>query len=251
MSEDFLPTDEQAKIIGHNEGPALVFAVAGSGKTTTIVHRIARLCSEGKFAPSSILATCFNSSAAGNLRKDLAKLNVPAEFEVKEIERGKAVRVHTLNGLGSSILRHAAQLGLTSKYKLAEDIRNDIIHPAIQSAKRDPILSRCLQSMDTDDFLEYVSLCKANIQYPDLVSANLPEMAGKIATQATAPSDVRAKWYLDFYRYFEEERTKLELLTFDDQLLCAWDSLVRFPILLRDIRARHQCVIVDEFQDIN
>jgi DNA helicase-2/ATP-dependent DNA helicase PcrA len=64
-------TDEQQQVVNHNHGPALVFAVAGAGKTTAMVHRIARLSRERIFAPQRILATSFSRAAVQDIHKAL------------------------------------------------------------------------------------------------------------------------------------------------------------------------------------
>ncbi|MCB0162060.1 MAG: UvrD-helicase domain-containing protein, partial [Caldilineaceae bacterium] len=56
-------TPQQQAIVNHDTGPALVYAVAGAGKTTAMVHRIARLVGDRIFAPERILATSFNRDA--------------------------------------------------------------------------------------------------------------------------------------------------------------------------------------------
>ena len=60
-------TDQQQIVVNHNDGPALVFAVAGAGKTTAMVHRIERLVREKIFAPEQILATSFGRANVTDL----------------------------------------------------------------------------------------------------------------------------------------------------------------------------------------
>ena len=64
-------TEQQQAIVNHDHGPALVFAVAGAGKTTTMVHRIERLVREKVFSAGQILATSFNRAAASEIRTKL------------------------------------------------------------------------------------------------------------------------------------------------------------------------------------
>jgi hypothetical protein len=64
-------TEEQQQIVAHDHGPALVFAVAGAGKTTAMVHRIERLVRERVFAPKTILATSFSRAAVKDIQKAL------------------------------------------------------------------------------------------------------------------------------------------------------------------------------------
>ncbi|WP_240328416.1 UvrD-helicase domain-containing protein [Salinibacter ruber] len=70
-------TDEQTRIVQHGRGPALVFAVAGAGKTTSLVHRIARLVTQGGVAPGDILASSFSRATAQDLEAGLTELGLP------------------------------------------------------------------------------------------------------------------------------------------------------------------------------
>jgi DNA helicase II / ATP-dependent DNA helicase PcrA len=89
-------TSEQKAVVAHNHGPAVVIAVAGAGKTTTMTHRIHRLVSEGIFAPQRILACVFGKENQQDLEKALKKW---------PITRG--VHTQTVHSLGFSIIREA------------------------------------------------------------------------------------------------------------------------------------------------
>ncbi|MEZ4556235.1 MAG: UvrD-helicase domain-containing protein [Caldilineaceae bacterium] len=92
-------TPQQQAIVNHDTGPALVYAVAGAGKTTAMVHRIARLVGDRVFAPERILATSFNRDANAQIQAALAQ------------QRGcDPVQVRTLHALGYSIVRMAQAL---------------------------------------------------------------------------------------------------------------------------------------------
>jgi DNA helicase-2/ATP-dependent DNA helicase PcrA len=91
-------TDQQEAIANHTAGPALVFAVAGSGKTTCLVHRIKRLIDRRVVPPERILATSFNNSAVRDIVAQLAALGVSPK-----------VNCRTLHALGYSIIRSAVQ----------------------------------------------------------------------------------------------------------------------------------------------
>lgn len=64
-------TEEQQAIVDHDFGPALVFAVAGAGKTTAMVHRVERLVRQRAFTARTILATSFSRAAVADIRKAL------------------------------------------------------------------------------------------------------------------------------------------------------------------------------------
>ena len=90
-------TDQQQLVVNHDHGPALVFAVAGAGKTTAMVHRIERLVREGVFPAEKILATSFGRANVHDLRRELShvldlKVVPQLHFEYDtSVERGVAL----------------------------------------------------------------------------------------------------------------------------------------------------------------
>jgi DNA helicase-2/ATP-dependent DNA helicase PcrA len=235
-------TDEQRAIVAHNEGPALVFAVAGAGKTTALVHRIERLVRERVFDPRKILATSFSRMATDDFKRLLA-----------QFPHAQGVQVSTLHALGYRIVRKAAQEGLVR----LEDSRSReespdrlLLGQTLRQARgvKAPWAEE-LENLDPEDFLSYVGAAKGNLQYADLEAANLPLEALKIASQARAPRDL--EWYLDLYKLMERVRQASGLLTYDDMLMTGWELLVRHPGLLKTVQSAFQAVLVDEFQDVN
>ncbi len=87
------PTGEQQRIIDHDSGPALVFAVAGAGKTTTMVRRIERLVRERIFKPQRMLATSFSKATVNDLKKALSAFPHAATVQVKTLH-GLAYQRH-------------------------------------------------------------------------------------------------------------------------------------------------------------
>ncbi len=236
-------TAEQQAIVHHNEGPALVFAVAGSGKTTAMVHRIERLVREQVCAAGAILATSYNKAA-----------NVEIESRLQQWPHCAAVEVRTLHALGYRIIQEAQRKG---RLHLAEAGGRDPeaagrrhLAATLKVAREGkfPFVD-ALSQLDQTDFLDYVSACKGNLQYADLAAAGLPAAALKVASQAQPPDGL--PWYLDLYQLYEQERTRAGVITFDDMLLTGWELLVRHPDLLNLLQRRYRCVLVDEFQDVN
>jgi DNA helicase-2/ATP-dependent DNA helicase PcrA len=232
-------TPEQRAIIEHGTGPALVFAVAGSGKTTTVAYRIDRLVRSAVFEPKKILATSFNKAAVGEIQKKLDQVNFGL---------AKRVTAKSLHALGYSVVQEA----INQEYLLNAEFKEDaleVLSETVKAARQTPSLKQLLDNIDREDFMAYLSDCKGNLRYADLQKAELPPQALKVATQASAPANL--PWYLDLYRRFEAVRASRRWITYDDMLMSGWECLVRYPDLLRDFRNRYQCVIVDEFQDIN
>ncbi len=242
-------TEQQQAIVAHNHGPALVFAVAGAGKTTAMVHRIERLVREGIFAPEQLLATSFNKVANGEI-----------EAKLRAWPHCRGVQVRTLHALGYLIVRHAAQSGGLPGFKAeqAKDemqgLERQLLWKTLALAREQKVrFASQLGTLDQDDFLTYVGACKGNLRYADLALANLPASlksgARPVAQQAVAPNEL--KWYLDLYKLYEQVRAGEGWITFDDMLMTGWELLVRQPAILEHFRSQFRCVLVDEFQDIN
>lgn len=233
-------TDEQQAIVAHDHGPALVFAVAGAGKTTALVHRLERLVRARVFEPRKILATSFSRMAVDDLKQALARW-----------PHTQGIQVSTLHALGYRIVRKAAAEGLL---KLAEVRREGfeqaLLQRTLQRARELKLAwAPELENLEAEDFLGYVGACKGNLQYADLERAGLPPEALKVASQAQAPQDL--EWYLELYKLFEQVRREEGLLTFDDMLMTGWEVLVRHPGILQTAQKAFQAVLVDEFQDVN
>jgi superfamily I DNA/RNA helicase len=235
-------TDQQQAIVAHTTGPALVIAVAGAGKTTAMVHRIAHLVRSGVFPAHQILATSFNRDANEQVRKALRRW-----------PSCEAVRVQTLHGLGYGIVKLAVERDLlpplTAKGHLDTSGRRTLRAAIDLARSRGVAYAPMLDAMDYDDFLNQVGVWKANLAYADLRDQGLPRAARKVARQARPPAD--KPWYLDFYRLYEAVRIENRWLTFDDMLLTAWEVLVSHPEILAMVQRRYRCVMVDEYQDVN
>lgn len=233
-------TGEQQAIVSHDRGPAVVFAVAGAGKTTSMVHRIERLVREGQFTAKSIFATSFSRETVGELIKRL-----------KPFPHCRGVDIRTLHSLGYLILKQAHRARLFPAFKLHiednEDQAIKLVNQTFYQARRERI--DMPSNIDIQDFLNYVSACKGNLQYADLSSANLPQSALTIATQASAPRNM--PHYLDLFIIFETLRRKASVITFDDMLCSSWELLIRHENLCQSLQKKYQSILVDEYQDLN
>lgn len=235
----FLLTPEQQRVVAHNTGPALVFAVAGAGKTTAMVHRIQRLVKHRVFAPQRILATSFSRATVQDIRTALGDWPECAE-----------VQVATLHAVGLRVLNYAADRGLIPPPHIAGEggthSERALLRQALGKARQQRL--ELPPSLDEQDFLSYVGMCKGNFAYPE-AGERLPEAARVHITQAKAPEDM--DYYVELYTVFERTRRQLGLITFDDMLLSAWEVLQCYPEVLQAFQGFYDCVIVDEFQDVN
>ncbi|HFC12862.1 MAG TPA: ATP-dependent helicase, partial [Anaerolineae bacterium] len=154
-------TEQQQAVVDHNTGAALVFAAAGAGKTTAMVHRIERLVRERIFEPSRILATSFGKMNERDLRTSLSPW-----------PSCQAVQVSTLHALTFNLIRTARQRNLLRQPTRRIDIsklNHSILNFAIaESASRNAAYKREMFGMDRQDFLDYISYCKSNLAYANL-----------------------------------------------------------------------------------
>ncbi len=242
-SEQILPlrlTDEQQQIVDHDFGPALVFAVAGAGKTTTMVRRIERLVRERRFKPERILATSFSKATVTDMTRALSAFPHAAKVQVK-----------TLHGLAYQILRDAFKLKLGPTLKLPQDVEaapHAILNGALTLARSSQASFVAeLDTLDREDFFAYVGGCKATLAFSKVRYRDLP--AGSLASKAEAPTPL--SWYLGLFELYETIRLELGILTFDDLVPEAWLRLHQHPVLAKRYQEMFDTILVDEFQDTN
>lgn len=235
-----LLTPEQQEVVAHNHGPALVFAVAGAGKTTAMVHRIARLVRDQIFQPHRILATSFSRATVADIRK---ALNPHAHCQ--------DVHVATLHSVGLQVLRRTQQRGLIERLEMASDegamSEKQLLKRVLGKARQQRL--EIPNSFDEQDFLSFVGVCKGNFAYPHPQKLKLPPAAMALVKAVEAPEQL--DYYADLYTLYEQTRQDMGLVTFDDMLLSAWEVLHQYPDLLTEQQKSFDCVLVDEFQDVN
>lgn len=232
-------TPEQEAIVGHGKGPALVFAVAGAGKTTSMVHRIRALVADGA-SPTRILASSFSRSTVNDLKQGLAALGV------------EGVQCRTLHSLGRSFIAEAERRGHRPR-----QLSNGEVEPAsmarILAAKARTKLAM-ERSIDTSalgiaqsDVEDQISAWKTRLAYADLNARDLPETALQHASQAAHENED----FLTLYRYAERLREERGWITFDDMLRGGWEVLMRFGDVRAEAQGQFDYVLVDEFQDVS
>ena len=237
-------TPQQQAVVNHNYGPALVFAVAGAGKTTALEQRIVRLVHERIFAPERILAAAYNTAVRAELGARLRRHKGCATVEVM-----------TLHALGLRAVRMAWEAGLLphlprAAFQETELAQETLLNATLTEARQRKVpYARELDSLDRADFLTWVSNCKGNLLYPDL--AELPAVIRKTGQAQQAAAPPQTEWYLPFSHLMAQVQAARGMLTFDDQLRLGWEVLVSQPTILAHLQQRYDCVMVDEFQDVN
>jgi DNA helicase-2/ATP-dependent DNA helicase PcrA len=216
---------QQREAVTHTDGPLLILAGPGSGKTRVIVHRIAYLVEARRVAPWHILAVTFTNKAARELRERLDGL-------VGE-RVAKALDVGTFHSIAARWLRRdIGELGLDPRFAIFDD--NDQLD-LVKSAMRELQLDE--QRTSARSLLSAISHAKSELIGPEQYSH---EAEGR--WQETVAS---------VYRRYEELLRRNRALDFDDLLLMTVRLFREAPAVLEHYQERFQYVLVDEFQDTN
>ncbi len=211
---------EQLKAIRHRDGPMMVLAGPGSGKTTVITHRVRTLVEEYGIPPASILVITFTRAAAREMRERYEKLSGhPAG----------TLTFGTFHSVFFSVLRHA--YNYDASCILRDDEREAIMRELIER-----------YAVETDDIPEFIS----NILQE--ISAVKGEMLDPDYYYARNCSD---ELFKKLYRGYEDALRRKNRIDFDDMLTLCYDLFVQRPDILSLWQKKYRYILVDEFQDIN
>ncbi len=210
----------QAAAVRHIDGPLLVLAGAGSGKTRVITHKIAYLVEECGYSPSSIAAITFTNKAASEMKERVGKL----------LKGGSGgIILSTFHSLGLSILRsESARVGLKNRFSI------------LDAADSQGILSSLLRTTDRKEVREVAGLISG---WKNQLVA--PPVAAAMA--ASNEEHLAARIYLDYqatlaaYQAVDFDdlvRIPAELFSGDREALDKWQAKIRY-------------LLVDEYQDTN
>jgi len=212
------------------EGPVLILAGAGSGKTRTLTYRIANLIAHG-VKPSNILAVTFTNKAANEMRRRLWKI---LQDTSDEPSRSFMPYMGTFHGIAVKILRQEAE---------ALDLdRNFVIYDM------DDQVSLIRRIMKELKFTDDKSLKPKSIQ--TIISNEKNQGKGPEEYEADAFYPNQKKIAKIFYRY-EEEKKKAAALDFDDLLLYELTLLKNFPEIRGKWQKKFEHILIDEYQDTN
>jgi superfamily I DNA/RNA helicase len=216
--------EPQREAVTYGEGPLLVLAGAGSGKTRVLTHRIAYLTATDAAKPNEILAITFTNKAAGEMR-DRAELLVG--------RRVRAMWVMTFHSACARMLRaEAPRLGYTRQFTIYD------------TADSRRLIKRCLddQGIDPKRFTpasigSQISDAKNKLRDADAYA----QLVGSYFEQTVA----------DVYRSYERELHRMNAMDFDDLLVRAVNVLELFPEVRERYATGFRHVLVDEYQDTN
>ena len=231
MATDFLhglnPPQRQAAT--HTQGPLLILAGAGSGKTRVITHRAAYLIDQGLAHPEQILAVTFTNKAAAEMRERVDRLLV----EIGRPEASGQVTISTFHALGARLLRrHANLLGLKWSFQIYDDGDQQRLIRELLTLQDKPKDAAAIRAMRG-----YIERMK-NRGYS-------PAKAHEVAFRG---EDEEAAF---FYESYQEALRQANCLDFGDLILGVLEIFRAHPALATSYSKQWRYIMVDEFQDTN
>lgn len=215
--------DKQAKAVQTTDGPLLIMAGAGSGKTRVLTHRIAYLIDEKYVNPWNILAITFTNKAAREMRERAIALNPATQDTLIATFHSMCVRI---------LRREADYIGYNRNFT--------IVDPGEQRTLMKRIIKQL--NLDTKKWNERSILGTISNAKNDLLNEIAYEkQAGDMYTQVIAKC----------YKAYQEELRRSEAMDFDDLIMMTLRLFDQNKDVLAYYQQRYQYIHVDEYQDTN
>jgi DNA helicase-2/ATP-dependent DNA helicase PcrA len=223
MNLDML-NPEQRKAAETLDGPVLILAGAGSGKTRALTYRVANLIDHG-IAPYRILAITFTNKAAKEMKERIAALVGEAAGEVW---------VSTFHAMCAKILRRDIEkLGYTRSFTIYDDDdQSNVLKDVLRQLNIDD------KVLSVRELRSKISDAKNHLQSPDEWFQH-------------SPRDFHSQQIHDIYHLYEQRLRSANALDFDDLLVRTLELFADHPPVLASYRQRFSHVLVDEYQDTN
>ena len=224
---------KQKEAAMHKTGPILIIAGAGTGKTSTLTHRILNLVKEG-VPPSEILAITFTNKAAKEMQERVNELLAKHGFDAGLRYGDARPFIGTFHSLGVHILRaHAQVFGLNKHFTIVDkNSASSLIKEAVKE-----------QGIDSKQFS------------PDRIAGVISRQKGALVTLAQYKSDVGNAYFpmivSAVWERYERLLARESALDFDDLILKTVILLRDHPEVRREYQNRWKYIHIDEYQDTN
>lgn len=213
---------QQLEAVHHTEGPLLILAGAGSGKTRVITHRIAHLIQQHRVPPWNILAVTFTNKAAGEMRERVERLlHLPTQ----------GLWISTFHSACLRILRQSIEvLGFSRDFVIYDD------------DEQQTLLKQCLKEFDFNDKAFPVRGVAARI------NAAKNELIGP---NDFPTADFFSERVQKIYALYQEKLRRNQALDFGDLIWCCVELFRKHPVVLSEYQRRFRYILIDEYQDTN
>lgn len=210
----------QTEAVTHGEGPCLVLAGPGSGKTLTIVNRMKYLIEELKVRPEEILVITFTKYAAAEMKN---------RFILLMENRRLPVTVGTFHGIYYGILKWAYRFG--PQNILSEEEKYQLIRHVVNHQD--------IEIFDEEDFLDEMATEIGKVKN------------NRMDIEAYKSSKCDPAAFRNIYREYEAERKRVRKIDFDDMLVLCCELFQSRADILKMWQEKFKYILIDEFQDIN
>lgn len=228
--------EEQLEVVQSIDGPLLVLAGAGSGKTHTLIYRIINLIQSG-VRPEAILLLTFTNKAAEEMLDRVEKVIGP--------EARAKITGSTYHSFCTSILRkYGSYIGLSKDFSIVtpQNIQSFIETAVTDIKSRKKKSGEQIELGKVRDIMSFISFYKnKETTIEDAVALTL----------STVERDKNAKYYREIYNSYEDFKRKNNIVDFDDLLVLTNKLLQNNEGIRRRLSDRYEHILVDEYQDSN
>ena len=214
---------EQRKAVTHVDGPLLILAGAGSGKTRVLTHRVAWLVQVERVRPDEVVAITFTNKAAGEMKERIEALVGPV---------ARTMWISTFHSMCARLLRREAdRLGYRSSFTIHDE------------DDRRRLIKRCMEELNVDPKRyppEAISRQISDAKNQLLGPAQFRDQGGRFAQVAA-----------DVYDLYEKRHAEMNAMDFDDLLMKTVELLEGYPDRLEHYQRAFRYVLIDEYQDTN
>ena len=236
--------EAQNTALSHKNGPMMVLAGPGSGKTTVITHRIKRLLEQG-VAPSGILVITFTKAAATEMKERFYRL----------MEAGEA-GTEAAGSCGSLGQRGTTRAADLEYKKVSFGTFHSIFYQILKLAYRFPA-GNVLGEDDKRNFFKGF-LAKSELEVEDeseFISSVINEISyvkgSRIDLNYYYSQNCPEEWFKKLYGGYEDMLRNTGKIDFDDMLIMCYELFTQRPDILSAWQRKFKYILVDEFQDIN
>ena len=232
----FVPSEEQQAILDHPLEPLRVEAGAGTGKTTTLAHRVVALMDSHGLRADQILGVTFTNKAAQELADGIRNARTG------DVRADEEVDVYTYHGFAAQLLSaHGALVGV--------ERHNRIVTPTFSrqlllDSVRDAVFER-------SDITHRPTITSSLLKLTNDLSDNLCTPADVLALPANTETDHQREELAGALEHYESTKRSLGVVDYGDLIRLAVKLATEHPHVAELVRTQYSCVLLDEYQDTN
>jgi DNA helicase-2/ATP-dependent DNA helicase PcrA len=234
--------EAQQKVVNHEQGPMLVVAGAGTGKTKVIVERIAKLIENG-VEKSQILAVTFTEKAAQEML-DRVSNRLHESYGVE-------IAIHTYNAFGHQLLEEfAVEIGLSRNQKLVgEEGKVVFMREHLDALELDYFAPVSRPDGQLSTLADYFSTLKQQLVTPETYETYAQSMS--VQDEAEQLEKKKHQELARAYKNYLQLMRERNIIDYDDQMYLVIELLRKRPNIRKKLQNRYRHIMVDEFQDTN